>query len=172
MQIPSDTEIAAQGDAHVHTAERVGLDGHPPHPQCVAHIPAGAGITLAHHDPGGIGCRIGVAEKDDVEPLAAQQPGRPPREAGAARGVEHLDGDAAAGRGQRVRMPLDPLGLGRCQVDRARHQGGEQDDQAGGEEPAARLFQKRTVGSGMGQPDVTRRDSRNTATSRSTPIGS
>ena len=43
---------------------------------------------------------------------------------------------------------------------------------SGAEEPATRLFQKRTVGSGMGQPEVTSRESRIWATSRTTPAKS
>ena len=112
-------------------------------------------------DRGGIRGTVRVAEEHDVEAAAPEQPGSTAGKTGAPGRVQHLHRDPAIGSRHRVGVAGDTLTLGRCQMDHeGRHSGGEQRDQAGAEEPAARLFQKRTVGSGMGQPELTRRESR------------
>ena len=145
----------------------------PPHAQRVAHVASRARIASAHHDPRGILRRVRVAEEDHIQPAPAEQPGRAAGQPDASGRVQHLHRDPVIRRRQRVPVAGDPLALGRCQMDHDRHQrGGEQRDQAEAEESAARLFQKRTVGSGMGQPEETRRESRSWATSRTTPARS
>ena len=163
-----------QHDAHIHPPERIRLDRHPPHPERIR-----ARRCPAPGSPRRTKIRVESAaasalpKKTTSSPRSPEQPGRAAGEPGAPGTVQHLHRDPAIGRRNRVGVAGDTLALGRCQMEHERrHRGGEQRDQAGAEEPAARLFQKRTVGSGMGQPEVTRRESRIWATSRSTPAGS
>ena len=161
MGVAPDPEIAAEDDAHVNPPERVWLDRDPPEAQRVAYIASRARVAPAHQDSGGIRWGVRIAEEDHIQSPSAEDPCRAAGQPGASGCVEHFHGDPAIGRGHRIGVTGDPLALGWCEMDRERHhRGGEQRDQAGAEEPAARLFQKRTVGSGMGQPELTRRESR------------
>ena len=130
-------------------------------------------ITAAHDDARRRRGDVGVARRDDVDPLLPQHPGGCAGEAVAAGRIQHFDQDAPLARRDRVREPRLDAGRGvgipaaRRDRDAADDENRRADQREGDAE--TRLFQNRNVGSRIGHPDFTVYASRACATSRSTP---
>ena len=174
MELAPVSKVETQNHAHIHSPQGIGLDHDAPESQRRLHIATPRRISSPHDDAGGVGRGVGVSEVHDIQPVPPQSPGRRPGDAGPGGSIEDFDDHPAIRRRHRVGvaarvLPLRRHEKHRCHSDRRRAGAGDQDPL---EELSARLFQKRTVGSRMGQREATRWASRSEATSFSTPLGS
>ena len=113
-----------------------------------------------------------VPKKTTSRPRSRSEPRGGPGEPGPRGAVEHLHPDPFARRRDRVGVTGDVLALRlQHQSEHGEHRERGSRDQGELDRPT-RSFQKRTVGSGSGQPDRTRCGRRSAATARSTPAGS
>jgi hypothetical protein len=145
-------KVVAEDDAHVHSAEGIGLDHHLPRAECLGYVARLIGVSPPHDDPGGIRHRIRVAQKHHVQSLAAEHPGCRAGGALPAAPVQHLDLYSAGGQGHRkcTRGPRLGSGPEETECQREDHDGRNEGELA---PVATRLFQNRTVGSRTGHPD-------------------
>jgi len=98
MHLQLRPEVLSQNHTHIHPPKRVGFDYHLPRPQRGSDVARALRVSPAHDDLGGIGQRIGVAEKDHIKAMAPEHPGGGTRRALSPGSVQHLNLHPALGR--------------------------------------------------------------------------
>jgi hypothetical protein len=154
MQRQARPVVVAQEHAHVHPPERVRLDQHPSGTERFGNVLTLPGVAAPHDDAGALDRPVRVAEEHHVQTSLPQRPGGHSGESRTVGTVQHFDDDPMLPRRDGVGVPLDLLTAGGQEQCQQGQQGdADSGDQREADDPATRLFQKRTVGSGRGQPD-------------------
>ncbi len=158
VQFQPRLEILPYHHAHIHPPQRVTLQHDAAHAEARTHCPSVRWVPTTDEDLSGIDQAIGVSEEHHIQPLMPEHAGRHASGARPAGSVQDLDQDAMVRGRHYIRMTHNPFRPGMLKQHRAAA-GTDQDagrNQCEAEVVAARLFQNRKVGSGMGHPERTR----------------
>jgi hypothetical protein len=158
VQLQPWLEILPHHHADIHPPQRITIEHDAAHAEARTHCSSARWVPTTDENLSGVHHPIGVSEGHYIQPLPPEHAGSHASGAWPAGCVQDLDQDAVIGGRHCVGTVDDLFRPGRLEQHRA-PAGAQQDagrDQCDAEVVAARLFQNRKVGSGMGHPERTR----------------